>query len=197
MNERVLNDIMGRLDRLERTAVRYRGGEVTGTDPLDVALGGSGTSFEAVKALSLVASGDSVSALTWGNDMLVLGEPWDGTIHYIGSGDGVAPSFTNSWVNLDNSAATPGGGANRDAGFYKANGRVYLTGAIKTGSSGTSAFTLPAGFRPKAGVVYTVGASGDAAFVTVASTGTVVPSNIGAAAVATFVFLDGVDFIAA
>lgn len=194
---RAFLDLAARVTVIEGVSVRFRTGEITGVNPLDVALGGSSTSYEDVKSLSLVAVGDTVAVLVWGNDLLVLGEIGDGTVHYIGSGDGVAPSFTNSWVNFDNSSASPGGGTNRDAGFYKAGGRVYLTGVIKTGTSGTSAFTLPAGYRPKASLGRSVFASGGNAQVVVAADGTVSPQNTTGTAVATLVFLDGVDFIAA
>lgn len=57
--------------------------------------------------------------------------------HYIGETD--EPAFENSWVNFD---------SNRPARFYKDPfGRVHLDGMIKTGAIGTTAFTLPEGFR--------------------------------------------------
>jgi hypothetical protein len=50
------------------------------------------------------------------------------------------PPFENGWVNFGGSFST--------AGFFKdALGIVHLKGTI-TGTSGTTAFTLPAGYRP-------------------------------------------------
>jgi hypothetical protein len=75
VNEQLAQDLDRRLRALENTAVRYRAGEITGTAPLDVALGGSDTSFEDVAALTAdMQVGDIVAALTWGNDLLVLGK---------------------------------------------------------------------------------------------------------------------------
>jgi hypothetical protein len=70
-------------------------------------------------------------------------------VHYVGdSSDPIAPAFLNSWVNYDNALATPSAPRNRSVGFYKWGGRVWLSGVMKTGASGTSAFTLPVGYRP-------------------------------------------------
>lgn len=52
-----------------------------------------------------------------------------------------AVSFTNSWVNYGSSYAP--------AAYRKdAQGFVHLRGLIKSGTLGSAAFTLPAGFRP-------------------------------------------------
>jgi len=54
-----------------------------------------------------------------------------------------APSLVNSWANS--------GGANLVAGYWKDSfGVVRCQGKITGGSSGTTAFTLPAGYRPTA-----------------------------------------------
>lgn len=73
MNENVIRDIQRRLDALEQTRPRLRVGEVTDLGPLDVALGGSDVPYEDVQAIGPVADGDSVAALVWGADLLVLG----------------------------------------------------------------------------------------------------------------------------
>lgn len=73
MNEDITRDILRRLAALERTSARLRIGEVTGTSPLDVALGGSSTSYEDVQAIGPLADGDLVASVLWGNDLLVLG----------------------------------------------------------------------------------------------------------------------------
>ena len=75
MNDQMLRDLLRRLNVLERTSARVRVGEVTGTGPTDVALGGASTSYEDVAALGgpTLTTGDQVAALVWGNDLLVLG----------------------------------------------------------------------------------------------------------------------------
>jgi hypothetical protein len=51
------------------------------------------------------------------------------------------PAFTNSWVNYGSSYNT--------AGYMKDSlGFVHLKGLIKSGTIGSSALTLPAGYRP-------------------------------------------------
>lgn len=67
--------------------------------------------------------------------------------HYIGaSGE---PVFQNSWVNY--------GVSNEAAGFYKDPfGRVFLTGLVKSGTTGTTIFTLPGGYRPKLREIFAV-----------------------------------------
>jgi hypothetical protein len=53
-------------------------------------------------------------------------------------------TFANSWVNYDNADTTW-----RKARYWLgADGAVRLSGAIKSGTLNTTAFTLPAGFRP-------------------------------------------------
>jgi hypothetical protein len=55
----------------------------------------------------------------------------------------VAPTLTNSWLNY--------GGVFATAGYWKdTSGVVHLRGLITGGTVGTSAFTLPVGFRPTA-----------------------------------------------
>jgi hypothetical protein len=99
-------------------------------------------------------------------------------------------SFTGTWVNYD---------ATRRAYYYKDRGRVYLGGVIKSGVSGTSAFTLPVGYRipgtPAVDSMYIpANAATDNAAVLFDPSGTVSPTNFGASAVATYVFLDGINF---
>jgi hypothetical protein len=57
--------------------------------------------------------------------------------HYVG--DPGEPAFQNSFVNFD---------ASHRAAFYKHDGRVYVKGLVKTGATGATVFTLPAGYRP-------------------------------------------------
>ena len=84
--------------------------------------------------------------------------------HLVGA-SGEIP-FQNSWVNF--------GGTNASASYYKDPfGRVYLKGTIKTGASGTTAFTLPAGYRPQEAEIFPVVANGAFGLVTVNPDGTV------------------------
>lgn len=58
-------------------------------------------------------------------------------------GNSGEPAFENSWDNT--------GGVYETAAFYKDPfGRVHIKGRIDTGSAGTTAFTLPANYRPAA-----------------------------------------------
>lgn len=79
-------------------------------------------------------------------------------------------TFTNSWVNFD---------TDRPAGFYKDRGRTYLTGLLKSGTVGSSAFTLPSGYRPASvnGLIFAVDSNGAFGVIVILSTGTVIPSS--------------------
>lgn len=87
--------------------------------------------------------------------------------HEIGSQD--EPAFTNSWTNR----ATW-----NTAGYYKHNGRVYLKGVTDSGTNGTSAFTLPEGYRPpvkEQHVTRLIGGAMSLSHITINADGTVVP----------------------
>ena len=103
------------------------------------------------------------------------GEDWT----LIGGGD-----FLNSWVNY--------GSVYTDAGYYKdSHGVVHIRGRIKSGSVGSPAFQLPAGYRPGAREMVAVPSNGLFGIVYIDQAGQVVPfspsSNI-------YVSLDGVSF---
>lgn len=119
-------------------------------------------------------------------------DPPVGVVRYVGEAGN--PAFAGTWVNFD--TGTPGVTSGmRAAHFYKANGRVYLAGAIKSGTSGTTAFTLPSGYLPlnAAALASPVEASGGVAQLDVGTTGNVTPtSQVGN--VNTYVFLDGISF---
>lgn len=80
----------------------------------------------------------------------------------------IAPTLVNSWVNVGGTAAT--------AGYLKDPiGFVHLRGRIHGGTSGSTAFTLPAGYRPSAtdyysGVIATGASPG---YVVIEADGTV------------------------
>jgi hypothetical protein len=98
------------------------------------------------------------------------------------------PTLVNSWVTYDSA---------RPPYYYEDRDRVFLGGVISGGASITTAFTLPAGFRPIGDVEVPVIASGGQASISILSTGAVRPVNGPASAVATWVYLDGVSFRAA
>lgn len=78
------------------------------------------------------------------------------------------PPFTNSWVNY--------GPPYANASYMRLpDGFVQLHGVIKSGTLGSSAFTLPPGFRPSAPTEFLVLSNGAAGRVTVGSDGTVTP----------------------
>lgn len=113
-------------------------------------------------------------------------------VHLVGAAG--EPAFVNSWVNYDNSAATPGTAAQRNARFRKdANGKVRLAGIVKSGVS-AGIFTLPVGYRPPSNVTFTCEASGGMAGVQADPNGLVSAFNHTGASVAAYVFLDGVEF---
>lgn len=68
-------------------------------------------------------------------------------VDYQNIGSWTVPTLLNSWVNY--------GSGNVDAAYRKVNDLVYIRGQVKSGTttSGTSIFTLPAGFRPTGQVV--------------------------------------------
>lgn len=95
----------------------------------------------------------------------------------------IAPTLINSWVDY--------GGTYDTAGYFKDKFNVvHLKGAIKTGTSGTTAFTLPEGYRPSAGkAIATVAAGGTFGFIDIDSAGNVVVTGTN-----TFVSLEGVSW---
>lgn len=90
-----------------------------------------------------------------------------------------APAFENSWANV--------GGAYETASFYKdPYGRVFLKGAVDTGSAGTTAFTLPINYRPSSTLRIAVNDGGNG-YVEITSAGGVQPQAPAS-------YLDGVSF---
>jgi hypothetical protein len=93
-------------------------------------------------------------------------------------------AFTNGWVSAFGNPTS----------FKKIGTQVYLHGAVKSGTAGTAAFTLPVGYRPQA--TWIVGALGNSAGtlstvqLNIAATGVVQPAQ----SPATWVSLDGICF---
>lgn len=86
------------------------------------------------------------------------------------------PTLSGTWVN----AATY-----LTVGYRKEGTRVYLRGALQSGTSGSTAFTLPTGFRPTAKV--RLGGSGSAV-VEITTAGVVTVTGTGITG------LDGLSF---
>lgn len=96
-----------------------------------------------------------------------------------------APTFTNNWVNF-------GGGYSNAFYTRDALGIVRIRGVIKDGTVNTSAFTLPAGYRPVAKLSFSILSSGIGAIgCEIDTTGTVTPTSGNAA-----ILLDGITFFA-
>ena len=92
-----------------------------------------------------------------------------------------APTLLNSW--------TSGGSPEPPVQYRKtSSGIVVVEGYLKTGTSGTAAWTFPVGYRPD-GLLYIPVANGVVAFayVTVDTTGTVTPTTNTSAGVGTMV----------
>lgn len=91
--------------------------------------------------------------------------------------------FAGSWVNF--------GGTNESAQYYRDPwGRVYIGGIVKSGTIGTTIFTLPAGYRPEEAKIYPVVSNGVFGICTVNPDGTVVAS----AGNNTYFTLSGISF---
>ena len=88
--------------------------------------------------------------------------------HIVGASGEVA--FQNSWVNF--------GGTNASLSYYKDSlGIVHLKGTVKSGTVGTTIFTLPAGYRPQEAEIFVCSNNGAFGLTTVNPDGTVVQSG--------------------
>lgn len=65
-----------------------------------------------------------------------------------GATEWLTPTFSGTWVNF--------GSTHRNARFRKNGDRTEIEGFVKSGTIGTSIFTLPAGFRPPTDMVFAV-----------------------------------------
>lgn len=98
-----------------------------------------------------------------------------------------ALGFKNAWEAYEAGARLP---------EYRKDrlGYVHLRGIIKAGTTGTAAFELPVGWRPKAGdLSFPVNAAGSTGNIGVASNGLVTPNNVGGET-KTYTYLDPVTF---
>lgn len=94
---------------------------------------------------------------------------------YVAPTPWTAVTFTGAWVNY--------GAPYQVAQYRKVGDEIQVRGLIKSGVSGTAAFTLPAGFRPLADYVLPSNAAGAYASLTVKADGTVTPTMVSNASV--------------
>lgn len=76
MEEKVLNDILARLQRLEDRSARVRLGTVTSRTPINVVTSGltdDADAFQDVRAIGAFNEGSKVASLMVGKDVIVLG----------------------------------------------------------------------------------------------------------------------------
>jgi hypothetical protein len=67
---------------------------------------------------------------------------------YVDGSGWIAPTLLNSWANY--------GGGFVAAGYTKVGPAVYIRGTVKTGAIGSTIFTLPAGYRPSATMIFSI-----------------------------------------
>jgi len=113
------------------------------------------------------SGGSDVPISTTGLTALVAGEDW----HYVGEAG--EPAFQNSWAN--DSTFPKMAFRLREAGI------VDIQGVPIGGSSGTTIFTLPSGYRPTSPVYYQAygGTAAGGALIQVGSDGTVAATYSG------------------
>lgn len=144
MNDEVIADLQRQINDLSRSVARYRRGAITGVAPVDVDLGGSGISYEGVKQIHPGAVvGDQVAALSFGNDLLVLGRIVAGGV----------TTYTPTWSS---SGTQPSIGNGTLTGRYERLGDlVWVTINLVAGGTtgfGTGVYNLSLPVAPLSGV---------------------------------------------
>lgn len=82
--------------------------------------------------------------------------------------DWTAPgSYANGWVQYDT--------VNQPVRYRRIGGIVYLAGTLKDGTLGSTAYTLPSGFRPARQLLIVTSANNAYALLLVNADGTVMP----------------------
>lgn len=100
----------------------------------------------------------------------------------------ILATLGNSWVAFGGAFAAP---------YYrKFNGMTMLIGAMKSGTTGTTVFTLPAGYRPSVERQFPVQSNAGTAQLSVFTTGIVQVTAYGSLGSNAFVGLDSVIFLA-
>lgn len=200
MNPQMIKALREELNQMRREGVRYRQGVVSGVAPLAVKLGGSDVVITGVTALDGprdLAVDDVVGALSFGNDLLILGTVGGGTVPALAAT--TITTYANGW------RAYAGGTdpSQPPASYYKTSEHiVHLEGLIdKNGGNWVvteTMFTLPTGFRPAKNLVFgplcNGGGSQISGRVDVNTDGTVVLVNGAAAHPVNFVALQGITF---
>lgn len=83
-------------------------------------------------------------------------------------GDWTAVTFTNGWVNFNAGYQT--------CQYRKVADVVEIRGVMSTGTVASTAFTLPAGFRPASNHLIATVSNGAFGYITILSTGTFTPT---------------------
>lgn len=100
----------------------------------------------------------------------------DNLLYLKGDAAWTAPALSGTWVNY--------GSSNEVAGYRRIGDLVYLRGLIKSGTIATTAFTLPAGYRPAADLIFAVASNSAYGQLRVTPAGLVVPESGSAVAFA-------------
>ena len=95
----------------------------------------------------------------------------------------IAPSLGNSWVNYNASYS--------QAGYRLQGQQVFLRGALASGASGSSPFTLPAGYVPTLSTTFNGPVNAGLSYIIIANTGVVTITYSGGPA---YVAIDGINF---
>jgi hypothetical protein len=127
----------------------------------------------------------SVTGSTSGIGASLAGSLTLGNPRTLGDSVWTAPTLVNSWANY--------GGALAIAGYRKDGfGVVHLKGLLMTGTTNTTAFTLPTGYRPAATEQFGVLSGAVIGYIAIDSAGVVTPTRPGAN-----IWLSGISFYAA
>ena len=163
------------------TSVKIKNNQVTGADVKESSLGKVPSAANADHATSADSATNATNAtnaataananLLQGNAASVFAPRAQEAVHLIGTSGN--PAFQNGWANF--------GGGFSFAGFWKDSfGVVHLQGTFSGGAAGTTAFTLPVGYRPAQALFMTVATGAtSSAFVYILTTGEVAPQNSG------------------
>lgn len=163
------------------------------THPLNVVMPDWSVEFSFVFATWPKANGVTLPAV--GDDVLLVtdnrGERrvvwWGGTWSALSGNDWISPPLVNSWAAF-------GGGFPPPQYLKDPSGLVHPHGAAAGGATGTTAFVLPAGYRP--GATYqgaTVASGASFAYVIITTGGAVQPVG---ATVGTYVSFEITPFLA-
>lgn len=151
-------------------------------------------------AIQLPAGTDSHSGISFGNDAFLYRDA-AGRLRLVGAlsvSGAITSDKSSGWVALTLGSSWQNyGGAETVAAYRRmADGTVRLRGSIKSGTTGTAIFTLPAGFRPAVSsreVFMAIGGPG-VCEIDVGSDGVVKVAQYIASGSNSFVSLAGITF---